>query len=1311
MPSGVSSVTSTSVSTHLSARRRFDDRLQTAVATQLRLFGSERAPDLSFLTQIAQECNKLANVVLWSETPKIASVLDSQLFVTRFGTASVLSLSPSHILVGTSKGAVAAFDYGQNLGYVLTANFTSTSTALLDTLDAASSQAETVDTPITAISFSADGLFVSAGHMDGNVTVWDVSQMALASSKGLSSVVEPYTVIAAIPIQSQPSAKNGHRKDTPITAITFVDDLHLFLVSADVSGVVMYHHGFKKFLRKHMFSDIVAVGKKKKKATFLDCQMLPVGTSPQVTDLIGLTAFLDTNEVRIMSIRSLNHTSSTHLLPHFQMNRLRRADTDSTVPFFGCLAWYPCLQKDKALKSVVNAKLAVSWNNTVCIIELNNSGIPENILDTLADVKDKDKAIPILPMFKTGTWTTIMPKDRVVALKWLNSEILTAMVQSADTFEVRLHVLYYFSIELNADFRQVGLDNIQGQQISTLNLECTWSSFSARLFASSLQIFRHRPLVLVTTSHGSGKRILTGKMLKWADRLMQQLARKDFFAALLSAYDFYHSTDSGRLIVWGLPHMMTERHEVVKPILLNIMREAVKPLFADSSSLSVAYECLKQTPEDLLKLYVHIVALLTQDAGGIVEDDLLEILELICEVLSDDSLFFSVLEKFIIAQQIPSLSPTLLENLVEHLAITDKKYRITEMVCLLDSTSLNIDATLRLCERHNLLECSTYIWNKLLHDYATPFEALLRDLRTEDADADADSQGLVYKYLSYVLSGRQFPSDEYLSEADEERAREDICGPLFSYILPDGSELPVGPQSSSVFPYLTYLLMFNVAETLMALNEYFESPSLNSPQKFDRQYIIEALLDIFDLQSFQGQEKVYLAIFVARNYPKFIQFIRLSDSVLQTTLVRLCGNVDLELHEDCELALQSLIQVYDVGDETYFMEQLRAAHFDNVIFSMYRQTGDFSGAAEVYLRSSDRISFSVVAELLEATFRPQTLKKQKADVLKVLGTNFNKLVRSSASDLVILANTYYPQIHAIALSGSDETAFMYLKEVYTGAVQARETPPLLLGRYIRLLCLYQPDKVLESVLRHSASLKADTALIDTLRSAGHIDAVAQLLVLQGKHKSALEELLIGIRETDSRLEQYITGAIDICESSLTNLWTLLVTDLVLVSNKAQPLSRDTLHHGIYRSFRRLLDTHIDSTTLHHVLHEIMACALISAIRGTLHEVLTAYLTEIEMLNISLDNVNVGVRKHMRVVRADKLHGWAVKNKKCASCGLSMCGKDVPWRHYLAWEDRERMRLVVSDYADCELVFFGCGHGYHGRCLRGLSSWGECVLCL
>lgn len=1313
------------------------------------MLAARKAPSQNRIDALAAECNKSASSFTWAAALKMSRTLDAPQFVDAFGSVTVLTLSPLHIMLGTTHGAVVAFDYHQRLRYVLAlerepeqgvggANIlkngpTSPGARRTHSHTAASITTTGIENrAVSCVALSSDGLFVAAGLLDGTIVLWDVSSTAISDHQTALPLLEPATIIRPRLTRLQRAEETpAHAHGVPVTSVAFLSDLHEFLLSTDVSGAILYHHGFRRFLRHHVVSKKVHTetsASNKPSTLMLDCLVLPAGTARQITDHIGLTAILTRSALRIVSVRLLA-TTRAHVRTHFEISRPKTVSGASLSPEYGCLAWYPCLQQESG---VANAKVACAWSDVVAVFEVDHRSVAEDALRAVSDARDNNRALPPVLVFQTAQWRPPAADYHVVTVRWLNFKLLTVVTQRAGA-EPLLYVLYYAATETGS-----ALVNVDGGTRNTpriVALDLPHASGAARVaYHASYHVLGHRPVMLASPGAERPPAVYMATTGKWADLLVQKLARSDFLGAFLAAYDFYRSNDSGKLLLGGLPHSVAKRRHVVEPFLVDIMQQAAEPLLRDLHT-SVEYEAPWLTQREVVTLYAHAVAQVTRARGGAVQDDLLGVLEVVRAAVGPAA-FFDVVEKYILLRCVSNLSPTLYDELVRYYVSEQRDSRLTEVVCVLDSGSLNIDATLRMCEEHGLRECAAYIWSGLLRDYATPFLMLMGPHESGGAgeeggadDGDDGEPALLFQYLTYILTGRQFPTEEPLSAIDEQTARTAITGILFSPTrtpLPLGDNLHVlGKDYHSAFPYLTRLLRRNLRDCLMTLNEFFECSGLNDVA-YGRQYMLDAVLDVFDVHSdFLARDRVLLAVFVARQYPKFVQFLRLSDAVLHDTLTRLCSNRDADLRDECELAVQCLVLVFRPADDAFFLEQLRAARFHRVLFALHKLRGELARAVDAGDVSA-RIDadFLLLAEFLAAALaRSPSSPGAKNDLLRAVDASFDRLVAANASQLVALANAHYPEIHMMAVSREDTISLQYLAAALDGDTPAHLGPEAipLVSRYVLLLCRHDPQHVLAAVRRYASvfpNMTRDNALVREMCTAGQHDAVCHLWMSSNEPARALRLLVDEIRDNDdcaAKQAFYIDAAISVCQESGAELWRMLVRELVALVGTRRPHGADTLHDGIYRTFRRFLDTLPAPDAFQRVLDDALVLASVCDVRTTLHDLLLAYFFEQEMLGVTLGQLHARVLRHLHTVRADALAGWSVDHTTCASCGASICGVSVSPAHYAAWEERARARAAQVEYnmdnhVDCELVLFKCLHGYHSRCLRGLGSWAQCVLC-
>lgn len=1324
------------------SRKNFDDRAQALVATQLRAPRVLPAENGVFkrLQQLQKQEKSSENLIHWTETSQICKTLDSEAFMRRFGVPLAVELTPTHILVGTQLGGVAAFDYRQKLDFLLDLNN--------------GRDTEPVDlAPVTCVAISANGLYICTGHADGRIVVWETPRdTAKTSGPALATPYLPINgVLKNLTVLGVENASHLH--GLPVATVCFVGDLHHNVVSTDICGVVVFHHVTQKLFRKSAVSTHIWGPKTihmNPMDSVHDTHMLPVGTAPHISDHLGLLAVISAGFVHVILVCSLDNDTTSYPKPHFTAPRPKSVFVLPQEAPAGCVRWYPAIQTRSGGRK--RAKLAYAWNNVLTVVELADPEGPDPAMALLAELRNKNRAIPRLDMVTTGRWTAPETNQKIVALQWLNSEILSALMIDTQMGTTKLHFFYYNRGNGSKNgsgntLEWVGVDSIDSQSVASINVSSAGSNFQSNpnynsdmhLYTSSFRIFRHRPVVLVESHSACQKKLLTGTTSKWADRLVGLISAQDFISALLCAFDFYCSENTGRLLLNGLPHTTRERHDVVKPFLLDIMRESIEPIFGRVLETRVLLE-------DALWLYFHLCGTITSDCdgdGNVATSEILVILDGVHETVLDKGVFFNVLEKFLLAGEIKTLPPTVFKSLIETYVNSGHGDHLTEIICLLDPSTLNIDLAVKLCHAHGLRECLVYIWTALLKDYLRPLLMLMEDMDTEIYDLG--QKNLVYTYMSYILSGRQFPTDVFLNTTDEISARNVICKVLFSLSeisSESTSEFHIRIENTSVFPYLYKFLRSNTFETLATLNEFFENPCLNTDAKgeLNRQYIIDALLDIFteNHHAFSTDDRVHLAIFLARNYPKYFQFIRLSDSVLEETVEMLCS-CSKDRHADAELALESLLPVYDVKNEAFFHERIKAAKFYRVAFSLNRSMQKFSSALEIWLEQQKddetkdlHRNFTALSDIVSNTFQHKSVSQtEQIRLLHIIEDHFEELISRYLRDMVMLANSHNVSIHRMVLKcKNNQLAYEYLKMLF----EETEFPDFgpakisLVARFIGLSCVFARQKVGNLVDTFSPDLINAPAELDLLRKKLRqekcFDALAILSRNYKAYDQAVEELreafVLAVQELEySKIDGLITIGVSVCEKD-KGCWRHLIQTLVSLPKPSGHNSAftDLVNQGIYRCFRKIIDMgekEHNPEFFAEILQGVMEEATVSHVREVLQETLTSFYFDSEIHNITLLKLNGRIRKHMEYVKIDNLRGWILKDKMCASCGKPMWGDDIAERHREAWVSREKARVFLGkfekqQFKDCELAFFKCTHGYHTQCLERLGSMGKCVIC-
>ncbi|KAI5968435.1 VPS8 [Candida theae] len=1138
-------------------KRRFDDRSTTKTSLALRAYSSKSNLQQRQIQRDRQQngASEVGALFKWSELSKIASITSSSNFESAFGKLVQVKSNAIYIALGTTSGKIVIFNYNQDVQFTLESQ-------------------EAGD--ISSMAFSSDSSFFAAGFKDGAIRLWELKP----------DLSKPYFTIF-------PSAKDGHAMNQSITFLAFIESQTHHLVSLDESGALIKHNGVRKLRNVYFFSERLFTTE----GNIQSSSILPIGSSHQVTDGMGVVALMTRDILSIYSTTSLNDPAIAHIRTQYKIGVKNPQKVAK-------LAWFPCT---KTLQGVQSARLAYSWNNVLGVLELNNNLFPSNFLQVVNDAKDKDRVVPKLPFSKTAKRTI---EGDVADIKWIQSDMVCVFTKE------KLTTFYYNGSTLDP----IGEDALEEYNEVTSSKRC---------------------LVLL-----ENQKLFLGRQLSWADILLEKISARQYFEALELADEYYNTGSVGKLVAVGLPVNKTKRSTLVRPYLIEIMKESLSHL-------------QNIDPAKYLEKYFTVITYIGY--SDILEDLLL--------IVGDEEVFFQTLEPFIFSESILVLPPAVLKLLVEYYASNGDL--LTEILCTLDIQSLDIDLTISLCKKHNLRECLIYIWNFLLGDYETPLLEFINDFRNGDG-ASPEHEFIAYTYISFILTGRQFPTDRLLTT---DAPIQNVCNILFSSgPIIRNDKVVHALDDGTIFPYLYTFLKSDSFQLLSAMNEFFESSFLNENLKFTRQFLIEALLDLYDANEFSEYDKVQLAIFIARNYPKYPQFIRLAESTLDTVIERLCGNNDPEIAQDCELALQSLTSVYLPEDE-HFTQKLEMKGYYNLLVTLYLSEQEYANALESSLLLKDVDEEGLMSEVQAIVGDAFTRGKdanEKINLARVLKGNFAKLVTLDLDAVFRLIQKYAPQLHREVLSLNDEVLkYRYLAKLLTEGRASRE----FLYEYIRLCVLFDKSSVAGVVDKFKDIIDGDENIMTVLRENDITDGQAIMLAQQHKFEEAVQVIvgrlkLVQDLEHKDECESYVNLACTICEDPATytqslsadgvilneSLWLNLITSLVDLANSSDESSpiHEFFNTCIHDCFRKISDYKLSNSqhsqsfstiftkflqTYSHDDHNTNVAKL-SNIRGILQDVFISYSYEGEISEILLRMLNEAVYKNMIAVRQIKLRGVA-----------------------------------------------------------------------
>ena len=987
--------------------------------------------------------------------------------------------------------------------------------------------------PVTAIAISADHTTIAGGHANGNIFTWD-------TTKGAS---RPFLSIPHVD-RSRLNSKlmDGHVPGVAVTHLGFLGTRHTALVSADDRGMAFSHlatRGTGPIGRTVITTRILGrypdakppPGKTLKPSTVLAFASLPLGNVEMATDTMGLTAMLTPYLLVIVSTTPIAQT---------QHKSARPKEVAAHSALTGCLAWFPAVRLKVADpvtgSNVSKVKLVYCWSNVLTVLDVDE--IPS---------EDKDKP-PILKFKARSRWKC---EESIVAVQWLSRSVLTVL-----TISQRLIVLEDHSMRMTEAFDlihkhiyHVDLFSRQlGPVVESLDEEDpTLHGVVADAFYMSFKTYKGRLFLLGVND------VSIGTLSNWADRLIALMENGDYVSAIKLATAYYNG-DANKLTV-GLPEDAVLRHNMVRDKLMEIMGSSLRYAFGqrqrnhDSADDKHLQE-LAQT---------CFTACLSVGDVDFLFDEMFESYE----DAGVQGIFLETLEPYILDGSITAVPPAVVKAMVGHFVNRGWESRLEEMICHMDTSTLDLDQVTQLCKQYGLYDALLYVWNQAMQDFITPLFDLLSLLvpltQSDQISKDMELQSVnalkIFPYLSYILTGRVYPTGEELGEEIAFKAKAELYWLLFSgksVVWPKGSNrrLLTRPQQSQEpsFPYLRLILDFDAPSFMSALNEAFEDSFLNdSPdrmasngrdlpeeqvfgQTVNRQYIVSILIELMNSGDYSPNDTIYLDMFIARNLPKYPQYLLFPGSVLSKVLLGLCKYPGEDLAEDAQLSAEYLLSVYQPPDMTEFMPLFKKAGFYRILKRIYQVDKQYGKLIQTYFEDPDDREgvFSCIASCLRLS--PGLTRRQIQDVHQVVKQHSAELVKLNPKMAARTIAKHAPELHQHVLNSltpEPDLQFAYLKTVLESEAESPSVagPPDrdLVEQYVRLMCRFEPDHVSDYVsFVQSSDLRLEE-LLPTMEETGVIDAAVILMAKGGQVHEAMDRLVKHLETLESALQGLISG--------------------------------------------------------------------------------------------------------------------------------------------------------------------------------------------
>ncbi|KAH7124126.1 Golgi CORVET complex core vacuolar protein 8-domain-containing protein [Dendryphion nanum] len=1063
------------------------------------------------------------DVVRWTKLKKISGQIFSEVGKRNFGRATCLSVAAS-LVVGTSKGFILVFDYQQVLKSIIGPG--------TKAIECGS---------ITALAISADHSTIAGGHATGHIFTWELARPA-----------KPFLHIPPLDRNAIDDRRSdGHISGVGILHIGFLGTRHTALVSADDGGMAFSHlatRGLGAIARTVKITRILgryplpskSLERPRKPSSVLAFSPLPLGNVEQPTDDMGLTALLTPYLLVIVSTTPIAQTQ--HKAP-------RPKEIAPHGALSGCLAWFPAVKLKNPsadpTKSVSKTKLVYCWSNILTILDLDCIVSPPMERPKPTELRFKPRS----------RWRC---DEAIVAVQWLSRSVLGVL-----TISQRLIILEDTSLRMTDTFdllqKHIYHSDLFSRQlqpvIEQFNEEDTsLHGVVADAFYMSFRVYKGRMFLLGFND------VSIGTLSNWADRLLALMEYGDYIAAISLATTYYIG-NADKLTV-GLPDDDNTRHALVQEKLLDMISASLKYTFSRTGDVA----------ED--KQLTELAA--TCFSGCISMKELDFLFEDVYDAFEEhtaETVFFETLEPYILDEQITSLPPNVLKDLITFYASSGRAARLEDMICRLSTDTIDINQVTMLCQQYNLYDALIYVWTRAIGDYITPLVNILSLIKILDFGVDetenvfVTSAMKIFPYLSYTLTGRVYPGGTPMDDDQAYSAKKDMYRFLFSggnIAWPPGSGEVVLTQTDGSkepeFPYLRLILEFDASSFMSMLNEAFEDGFLNEDQDGinghqtngtrsgsaltpTRQFIINNLLGIMTTDNFDPEDIIYFYMFIARNLPKYPQYILLPGTSLHRILVGLCHYPTEDIRDDCQTSVEYLLSIYQPPNPQNLISLFEKAQFYRVLKSVYRTSQQYAKLLDTYFNDTE--DRAAVFDSIRDILRPSKglNRKQINEVKSVITNRAKDLAAVNASRAAQTLKQSAPDLLEPVLNALEDGAdaqYLYLKaliepEVLSGdqQVSSEDLPSGFVERYVQLMCKYNSAHVADFVsLLHSGDLKLDPVL-PALEKSGVIDAAVVLMARDGLVKAAMDRLVKHLGTLETALTGLVSAAAETPDAANT----------------------------------------------------------------------------------------------------------------------------------------------------------------------------------
>ncbi|SCV69958.1 BQ2448_1352 [Microbotryum intermedium] len=1060
--------------------------------------------------------------------------------------------------IGTDEGWVMAFDFAQTLRCVCGAESISKEAG-----------------PVTSLAISQDHTFVAAGHATGWIHIYALVQ----PTKPARSV--PPTSLQLI----LSGRKEGHLIGSKILHLAFVGARHTAVVSSDETGLAFYH-SLGKVLMLASTDIIRMLGRypdppgfsttndarasiNKRPSTILDLAPLPLGPAQHASDAQSLVAILTPTKLVVVGLKPTPRTW-WRSIPAKSEDETNGLDYASS----GVLCWWPSMDTDSGPVANGKAKpkdlplegedplLAFAWGKNIRLVVVRKE-VQENADGTLSTG---------ITFVESEGWTCDQP---VVGIRWYSQRVLFVITENfVDIWDVSSRQ------RLGRDALDVRHLVAHDYYASAFPVKAPFSASGKHLsYSSSLATHKKKlgltdlvsPLFVQTTGE-----VRVGAILSWADRILGLMQPGTILEAIELTTSYALGQSDASTIT--LPDDLEARRDIVVSKLREILAASLDFVFAEDRLRDGSHAdgaTMQELFEGLIGTCVR-ACLATGDVDWLF-DDLYEHYE----QNGIESIFLERIEPFVLSRSVHALPPSVSQRLI---AIHEQRGQFEaaqRIIWHVDPEAIDINQALGLCQRQKLYDAMIHVYTRAMHDFVAPLVELLglvraivqhrkdRPRRIGDLDGSDEPPAYddpvgnytspwaddgveatvpdaykIFAYIAQALTGLSYPSRDALPYAESNRAHNAVfafllSGSTISWPTKGGRPVLTSDDEGTnepTYPYLRLLLRFDAEALLDAFDLAFEESYLDddvaSDKGMTRQLIVDRLFEVMtpsmtsSNDDFTATDRTFFNIFVARNMPKYPQYIRLKPAVLHQVLIELVTDLDQSTIEDRQLATEYLLSSYTPPDLDKMITLFENAGFFRVLRSIYRSMKKWAALASTYVRDPDIgsdifVHLRATLKLARKSFDTQQLDDLAETILDAVPTLI-QAEEHALQHLADLVDNFLPAHHpgVIDRLGSNQwRQFAYLRrllepahiEAHSELRHGHRGPSARLGRplrlrYLSLLCTHEPRHVIRYLEADADRLINDDEVLLICERAEAFDAVVWFLDRRGSTKAALEKV-------------------------------------------------------------------------------------------------------------------------------------------------------------------------------------------------------------